>query len=360
VLAVCCALAAFLTKTIGVAVVAAALGALLIRSRWRWAAVGTAASGLVTGTWLYYIRRAAESTIGNSYLRDLSVGYPSETAFGPTGRILRNTRYYLEEGLPELLALFMVPSSRLDNLVWAVVLVSAGLAGTIWLVRRWPMAALALPGMAFILLLWPWGITRLAIPLIPLGITGIVIGAMVGGRHLGGPRVGRAASVAIVMALGLSVPIRLHRDSTWMRQCPRPDPYVAASPCTSPMERALVAGARRAEAHLPAVAVIATTKPPVVYWFSERRTVPLRLLGTATASTLVAEMRRVGATHMLLARMHPVEYRDLAAAFEGACQDLTEAAAVPGPAVLLAPRTAGEPDACAAIRAVLSWSPPAP
>lgn len=356
--AVCFALAAFLTKTIGVAVVAGALVALMIRARWRSAIVPVITSGLVVGAWFEYVRRAGRATIGSSYLADLSVGHAGETAFGLTGRILRNARYYLREGLPDLLGLFMVPSTPWDNLAWTALLLPAGLLGAIWLIRRWPIAPVVLAGTLFILLLWPWGFTRLAAPLVPLGVTSIVVGAMVAGYRLGGPRVGWITCVGIVLALGLSLSARLHADWIVMRECPRPDPYGTASPCTSVIERALVAAARTAKEHLPASAVIATTKPQVIFWFGERRTVPTASLRGSTASTLLPGMHRVGATHILLARMHPVGYRDLAAAFEGACQEFTEVAPVPGPAVLLAPREAGEPDACEAIRGVLSWPAP--
>lgn len=357
-LAVFFAFAAFLTKGIGVAVVAATLVALLIRARWRPAAVTTMASVLVIGGWFEYVRRAGRATVGSSYLADLSIGHASEVTRTLVPRILRNARYYLQEGLPDVLGLFMVPSTWWDNLAWTVILVPAGLVGAIWLVRRWPVAPVVLAGTSIILLLWPWGISRLAAPLIPLVVTGIVVGAMVGGRHLGGLRVGRAASVGVVLALALSLTVRLHGDWTIMRECPRPDPYGLPSPCTSPVERALVAGARAVEAELPASAVIATSKPLVVYWFGGRQTARLELLRGSTPSTLVAEMHRLGATHILFSRMHLVEVRDLAATFEGACHALTTIAPVPGPAALLAPRAAGEPDACEAIRTVLSWPSP--
>lgn len=357
-LAVCFTLAAFLTKTVGVAVVAGVVVALMVRSRWRSAAVAMIASGLVVGAWLEYVRRAGRATIGSSYLADLSVGHAGAAAGGLTGRVLYNARYYVQEGLPDLLGLYMVPLTPWDNLAWSLVLLPSGLVGAIWLVRRWPMAPLVMAGTLGILLLWPWGITRLAAPLVPLAVTMFVIGATIAGRHIGALRGGWVASAGIVLALGLSLSVRLHRDWTTMRECPRPDPYGTASPCTSPIERALVAGARAAEAHLPASAVIATSKPQVVYWFGRRRTAPIGQLRGSTPSTLLAAMHRLGATHVLLSRMHPVEYRDLAAAFAGACRDLTPAAPVPGPAVLLAPRVAGEPDACEAIARVLSWQAP--
>lgn len=357
-LAVCFALAAFLTKTIGVAVVAGAVVALMFRSRWRAGIVPVIASGLVVGAWFEYVRRAARATIGSSYLADLSVGYGSEVHAGLIGRILRNMGYYLQDGLPDLLGLYMVAGTPWDNLVWTLVLLPAGLVGALWLVRRWPVAPLVLAGTLVILLLWPWGITRLAAPLVPLGVASILVGVRVAGPHLGSPRIGWAATAGVLLALGLSLPARLQADWAVMRECPRSDPYGTVSPCTLMVDRALVAGARAAKAHLPASAVVATSKPQVVYWFSERRTTPIRLLRTSTPSSLIADMQRSGATHILLSRMHPVEYRDLAAPLEGACHALTPVAPVPGPAALLAPRTPGQPDACGAIRAVLSWPSP--
>ncbi len=185
-LAIVSALAGFLTRTVGLALVAGVGAWLLWRGRWRMLAIHTTLALVVIGGWFGYVRVMSAGTTSRSYAQDLaSVPLNSEvtTAFQ---RILSNLGYYARSSAPDLLGLPMVPGSTVDNIAWTVIIGACALAGLVILIRQWEaVPVIAIATMA-ILLVWPWPIDRLAVPLIPLAIPTLLLGAStLGGRGAG-------------------------------------------------------------------------------------------------------------------------------------------------------------------------------
>ncbi len=353
-LAAFAALAAFLTRTIGVALLAAVCADFLLRQRWRWAFGMAVASGVVTGAWYAYIVRASKGAT-HSYFVDLAAVPIGTVAGGMPARVVDNLRHYVVEGIPELLALPMLPHSILDNAAWTMLLVGCGVVGLLWMVRRWPAAAGFVVATLVILLLWPWGLSRLAAPLLPVCLAAILTGARILERRFA---ITRGGMVGLVTALLFgSVIQREIRRSQSRRECPRSEWLLGSSGCMRKEDRALRMGAQVIRGALPLDAVIATGKGSVLYYLAGRRTLPIALLDR-DLEDVAAVMHRVGVTHILLTRILPLESERLLPRLQAACGQLTVTAPIEGPAVLLSPRTAGAQDACAALEQLGSWEPP--
>lgn len=360
-LALGCALAAFLIRTIGVAVLGAVIITLLLSRRWRWAAIATVLSVVVVGGWLAYVVVASRDSLGRSYMADLN-GTPLATGGaqspgalgGLLSRIIGNLREYLVVGVPGLLALPMVPKIMIDNLIWTIAIAATGSLGLLRLARRWPGVVCFMIGTLGILLLWPWPIERLAAPLLPFGVAAILLGTSTGWRFRSSIGGGRLALLAITTALGFSALQGQMKRMVEMEGCPQTETYLVPAFCTTPEQRALVAGIRAIEQELPPSAVIATSKRPLVYLLTRRQTMPLDLLDR-DVNPLAELLPQLGISHILLSRMNPVEVERVGPRLLEACDELAIAAPVDGPAVLLRLRQEGEPDACEALGRLMAW-----
>lgn len=356
--AVVAAAAAFLTRSAGLAIVAMVPAVMALRRQWRAAGIAALIGTVVVACWFVYVSHANAQLIGGSYIKDLSV-MPLESApDGLIGRLLTNLRFYLVVALPRLFGLPPVPETIADNLVWIVMLGSAALAGAFSSFRRWPAASIVMAFSGAILLAWPWSVERLAAPLIPIAIAMMLLGAWwLAPREWRG--IGRYLPLAGVAAiLGLGIVHDNLRRAKAVAQCPRDETWQQVSPCTPPHALALVAAAKAAATALPAGSVIATSKEAVVYYFSGHQAVRVEDFDRDLDGIREA-MVEAHATHLLLTRMTPSEER-LGRRLAQWCGVLTEAVPLAGPAALLAPRRAEDPDACAAVKRVLEWQNPDP
>lgn len=360
-LAVGSALAAFLVRTIGLAAIAALIATLLMRRRWRWAAVASFLSLVTVGGWMTYVLIATRDSLGHSYLTDLNGTTPAQTGGGTVSAITAlvtragtNLREYLEVGVPGLLSLPMVPGSIADNLIWSLLLGLAGGIGFLYLARRWPVVPLYATAAVVILLLWPWPIERLALPLVPIGLAAILLGAEQSGRRLARRGGGNWILLATTTALGFAGLQGQAKRWIEMQGCPSVDPYATPAFCTTPEQRALIAAIRAVDRDLPPTATIATSKRPLTYYLSGRQTVPLDLLDHQF-ETLAGLLPRLGVSHILLSRMNPVEIERVGPRLLAVCDELAIATPVEGPAVVLRERSVGEPDACPTLRRLMAW-----
>lgn len=350
--------AAFGAKTIGLATLGAVVVAIAMTHPRRGAILGFA-SLAVSGLWFGYVRFAQARGISYSYWDDLQMGSLGGGPQPMLARVLANGRAYLQDGLPETLGLSMVPGTAWDNLAWTAVLLPAGIAGAWSLRRQWSALPLLLVATVPILLVWPWAMPRLAVPLVPAGLGCLLVGSRHLGQRLGGSR-GRAILAGLLsLALALSVTQAAWRHWRVMRTCPTDEIYSHPGRCTVPEERALVAAARVAGTILPDSAVVLTSKPHVVYWFSRRRTVPTRVVDRAPADALLDVLDHYGVTIVLLTHMHPTETGRLAALFEERCEAFAPLPGAPAGTVLLKRSDGTGQNACVAMQSFRSWRPPA-
>ena len=276
--------AAFLTRTVGIVVLGGILTWCLLRRRWSLAAAsGLLSAGVVAG-WMSYLRLQGPSPLSTSYLADLAP-YVDQTS--PIAVIARSAWRSLEfyvRYLPSSLRVPTLQGTPIDNIAWYLVLAVCGGVGLWILLRRWPAAAVSLLLSCGVLLLWSWRIERLLLPLLPVGIAAILVGAFGIARPLGS-RAPTLIATALAGVISGSALLALLQNPRWTA-CERTAPYEDPS-CFNPNATSLVRAAWVIRDRLPANAVIATLEPAVVHYFSGRQTFPLpkalELLDGATA-----------------------------------------------------------------------------
>lgn len=343
-LALASALAGFLTRNVGLALVAGVGAWLLWRGRWRMLAIHTTLALVVIGGWFGYVRVMSAGTTSRSYVQDLASAPLNGEVTTAFQRILSALVYYVRSSVPDLLGLPMVPGSIVDNVAWTVIIGACALTGFVILIRRWEAVPAVVTATMAILLVWPWPIDRLAVPLIPLAIPAILLGASsLGGRGAGSR--GRAwAGTIMGLTLILSGTWRDTKAVARLAGCPQGALYTTESPCATAEQRSLVAGAVLTRQYLPAGAAVVTLSTPVVYYFGGHLTVDARQLPDPPVSDVRPWLDTVGAHHLLVTAFGKRVARSLLPA----CESLTVVARAEPLVLLLAPYSSdgGPESAC--------------
>ncbi len=298
IVAVLAALGSFAVRTAGVAVMAAFVMWLLLRRRWSDAALFCASVVVVAGGWFAYIARAQAHTVALGYASDLA------SSDGTTGalisRVVSNGFAYVTRIVPSALELPVVQGVIVDNVAWLLIELFFGVFGFLVLTRYWAPAAVYLLASVGMLLLWPWPIDRLYLPLLPWVVATLLLGAAQFGRLFLRLRPESAGLViACVLAVfGLSAQLRegrLQRSCNGGGRLTRPE-------CAPDDERSLLAATYYVRDSLPRDAVIVTGKPATMNYYTGRKTLPMRVVGQwANPSPAAQEYK--AATHVLLSKL---------------------------------------------------------
>ena len=348
-LAIASAMAGFLTRTVGLALVAGVGASLLWRGRWRMLAMHAALALVVVAGWFRYVSTRGAGSLSHTYALDMA----SAQGYGEVAtilhRILGAIGFYVRYSVPDLLGLPLVAGSVVDNVAVTLIIGTCALVGFVILIRRWEAVPLVLAATIGILLVWPWPTSRLSVPLIPLAIPTILLGASALGGRLGGAWGRAGASIAIALVLIL---VGLWRDTNAVARlagCPRGTLYATESPCNTAEQRSLVAGAILAGQYLPPGEAVATHIGPVVYYFGGRRTVPAEFLQPHPGGDGTEWWAAVGAGYLLVTAFRPRTASDLLPG----CARLQVVGRAEPAAVLLAPGKTGSPEGNAC--EVLAW-----
>lgn len=348
-LAAVAALAAFLTRSIGITVVSGIVGWALLRRRWTTAIRFGFASVVVVGGWFTWVRHVATSTIGLTYAEELrALSGQGEGALASfSHRIAENVVAFGAHIDFQMLGLPMLKHTAVDNLFWLLLLAPAAIVGFWLLIRHWPAAAMTAALTAGILLVWPGSDDRLFSPLAPVAVAAILLGGASVGRRL----LPRAASLgAGLLPIALSVlglTTYLTRDR-W-HTCDRRDVYADAG-CFDAESRGLVLSARFVRDSLPEDVVVATNKPATVFYFSGHKTVDLESILRPAKAFEPLKLRALGADFLLLSRMSRFEVRRGLDTIKRGCRELSVRATILSTALLLAQRDSlSELDACSGL-----------
>lgn len=351
--AIAAALAAFLTRSAGVALLPAAGVALLLLRRWRPLIVGGAISIVATGGWFAYTRWAGQHTIGHTYATDLATAAPVAEPVRFLSHVLGNAKEYFARLATTQFSIPDIHNFPLDNAFWALFLAIPAVVGAWTLARRWPALVAFLLLSGGILLVFPWPISRLLAALLPWFVAIILIGwttIMATGRFRHGVRVAFAVgSVLAAFGVVAQVPVSLRAQ-----RCRTSVPYTDLH-CYTVADRSYVAAANFIRDSLPKNAVIAASKPSGIYFLTRRLTLPLELFERSNSASLMAP--NGPATAILLSRKFPYEAKSLAPHLRERCSSLTLLARFPAGTLLLGPRTAAAADACLALDEYVSNTP---
>jgi hypothetical protein len=348
------ALASFLVRSAGITVIAGVIAGLLSRRRWRSTWVAVALSVVAVGGWFAYTGLAGPvSDSESSYGRDLRQ-VASTGSGGLAGLVTqgaRNARLYVV-ALPESLGVPTLSGTPIDNLLWLAVLLACGGAGLLALLRSWPAAAVHLLLSSALLVMWPWPVIRLMIPMLPLIGSVLLLGSfMLAGRF---GRKAQTIAPLVLAALLSSSGLLAHLARDTNHDCDRSSPYEDPA-CFSPGNRNMVWAARLIRDSAPPGTVIATGRTAAVHYFSGRPTLSLSALRRSPGESGAPDPATVW---VLLSDLNSREQSAARRLLERGCERFEVRARAPS-VVLLVPRAspAGPgADACAALRELVPGS----
>jgi hypothetical protein len=173
---------------------------------------------------------------------------------------------YATTHMPHALSEPTLSGTLLDNWAWLVlnaILMTIGF-GLMW--RRWRGAAVYVGGYVALVLAWTWFSGRLLVPMVPLGLLAILLGA----RWLAGrlPRpTGWIAAGAVPLFLVVGAVASGVERYTMYADCDRGDPY-ESSGCYAASKRALAAAARFLRSNADPADIVLTDQPASVNYLS--------------------------------------------------------------------------------------------
>lgn len=295
-LAVIATIAAFLTRSAGIALIGAVTLSLLVERRYRLAASAAAAFLASTLGWFSFVRMGSANSLGLSYGGDGRTLAHLVSQEGILGVVWTNARVYLSWSPTAQFGFPSLAGTALDNLVWALLVLLPAVVGLFLLLRAWPAISFFVAASGVMLLLWPYHEGRLATPLLPFIMVLVAAGAMWLFKRLGAARPAVMAAVFITSLAGIGATTTV--QEVWrFREC-RELPAYQDPRCSTEADRQWVRASSYAKDSLPDDAVVAAINPATLYLFSHHRAVSWRRLYDAGADTLLAPHGPV--THALV------------------------------------------------------------
>ncbi len=185
-LAAVAALAAALTRTIGLTLLAGVICSWLFQRRWRPAFTLGGVTAVFVGGWLAWTLIHHEGVAGRSYVadaaqvtQDRSVGLgTSSPVVAMARKVALRVRLQLTDLIPSGLPFPTVEGTPVDNLAWLAVTLLLGAFGAAAYWRLLPSAILYVVFYCGLLSVWPWAPRRFFVPLQPIVLLGFVLGVL--------------------------------------------------------------------------------------------------------------------------------------------------------------------------------------
>lgn len=269
-LGVAMAFLAYFTRSAGLPLVVAILGAFALRKRFRAMAVTAVVVGLPAVIWMIRGARAGsdEGRYASEFLliNPYDPGLGSVSMGGMVQRIIDNAVGYATSHLP--VALGGAEGGLIGALT--IVVLILGMIGWVLAVRRGPgPAELFLPMYAGLILIWPevWSGDRFALPLIPLLFLYSAEGIAALGREKWGAVINGAQAALLILLVGPMM-ISWTRISDDAARCA--DAVEVAGPwaCAGSPLLAFTIAARWADANLEPGSAVMSRKPRIFYAMS--------------------------------------------------------------------------------------------
>jgi hypothetical protein len=296
------AIAAALTRSAGVTVIAALALYWLWRGRYRRVAVFTVVSGIAVGGWLLFSALAGPQVPGSSYVAD-AVHRPGDTSMGAAllARTWRNLRYAADFYVATAP---IFPGTRIDEAIGLPLAGAAIVAGLIAFWRKWPLSIVYLGAYGTLLLVWPWTQARFLTPLFPWLVAALVIGS---GQIAAAVRSGLRAPVVAIVGIVLAV-TGFAGATEWIRErqrCGRSETLPLTS-CLSSRHDAwasLFSIVGRVRTGVPPDAVFVSPAPATLFLLTERRAAPLTDALGRSSSEFLPFLAAHGARYVILSNV---------------------------------------------------------
>lgn len=264
------AIVAALTRSVGVSLVAALGVTWLLQRRYKAALIFAGAASITVGAWLLWTMMAPNQFAARSYA---AVAGSARHLPGVLGvmeaRIARFGEIYLARSLGTSFETPVLQGSLVDNVLWGGVIIGFGVLG-LWTLRKQalliPVYFLSFMGL---LLIYPYKATRFFIPVMPLLLIAVLVGAFALGR-LWKPGAGLILMGLISVGLLVESVPRSFKMVRGMLHCDRPH-ATASRTCFDDDRLAFFAATRDAAERLPRNAVVLTIKEAAFYYYAGRR-----------------------------------------------------------------------------------------
>jgi hypothetical protein len=259
------AIAAALTRSVGVTLIGALGVHWLLRRRYRWVMVFGAAATVTVGAWLAWTVVAPAREVRRSYVDDavnIRVGDGSLRSTMVT-RLKENVAMYGGRTVLEQLALPLTPRTQLDNVGWALAIGVLLALGMISAWGRWNAVVWYLGAYGALLSLWAWMIERFVGPVLPLLIALVVIGASVAATVLARERRWLAPAIVAMLLAGSALFEDANRVTRAL-ECDR-----ARVDCALPRELDFLDAVEYLASHSAPGARVIAPKAPSLYYHSK-------------------------------------------------------------------------------------------
>jgi hypothetical protein len=339
--AITTAIAAALTRSIGMTLLLGLGVHWLLERRWKTLLWFAAACALTIGPWMLWTTVAPEQRIGVSYIAEIrAIDGNTPWTLPLPQRIVEHARWYAMTGLPWSLALPTIPGTPVDNALALALLAVTGIAGAVVFVARWRPALFYAIAYAGLLLVWLWPAERFVIPLLPLVVPMILAGTFsILGRWNG--RAGFAGIAAFALVLATSGAVQSLERVREQSRCRTGS--VPSAECLEPDQVSYFEALRWIETNLPQDAVILTAKNGALYWYTGRRTISYGGSLAQDSASFLPWVRAQGAGWILLSSLEVAESNRLARLLSWNCEELEVDAFFPRRTYLF--RIAGGPPA---------------
>jgi hypothetical protein len=331
------AVIAALTRTAGVAVIAALLLHWALQKRWK--AVALLALGSVpVALWIVWTVVAPEQQTGlyvQTVLRAPDAGTALPLALAE--RAFRNAATYLRSGTSELLGFWTMPASLIDNVLWAIVALITIPAGFVYAWRRWTLLCFLLFFYGGVLFLWPFVDPRFISPVSSLLLALIAAGTLFWFKRA--PKVGMALVTLVTLTLTVGSLQAVGNRISTARACDRSRP-VAVPGCYREDWRGMMQLATYVRDSTPTAAVFFVPKGAAFYYHAGRRTVPEQPFRGVTSDSIASILRRNGIQYAISTPIG-VGRAQRNAMIANACREFDLVNAFSGDAVLLRVRQEG-------------------
>lgn len=363
-LATVAAIAAGLTRNVGVVLLAAMVAWLLLERRYRAAFLVALAGGMVLGGWLLRVFLLPDEfrTVGRSYAEDV------ERMMDRGGRYFLFKRakigvVYATTHLPQSLPVPGVSQTGSSLAVWGWLLAALIPVGLIaWWRRRWRLGAMYVVGYLLLLGLWRMSSPRFLAVLLPL----LVMALLIPFAEWGGTRwrrLGVGIAAVLTLLLGLRGFELWREDWVAIRGCDRSQP-LGPSPCFNEDARAFFRLAERSAGVVPPEGVVLTAREATYAYYSGRTAWYLNTAFSPDSLDILPGLRQRGIGWVLLGHTHTSEPWALAPALAQDCDrlDLALEEAPRSALFRIRPESegAGDGQACRALEAYRADSTPVP
>ena len=348
------AIAAALTRSIGITLLVALSLYWILQRRIRWAATLTMSCVLTVGIGLW--RSGTITARGPmSYLADATFadrGVPYSLVQELVYRIVHNVPAYLGLALPYLLPLPTVQGTVVDN-VLGTALATAGLAaGIAVFARRWRPAALYLLAYAALLTLWPWQVSRYIVPVLCLVVPAVLIGSGWLTQRFGANWESRTV-LALGSVLAINGAVRTARMIQIRASCVRGATLPSPS-CVHPYQASFFAAVDYIGKYTAPDAVFVSAKAPTLFYYTGRRSILPDATPDHDPGSFVRRLARNGVEYVLLSTLLATEPRR-AEMLSADCQALSLVVGFPPSTYLFRIRSAADRSDEAACRALVDY-----